>query len=92
MNSGQLSSRSHSSPICGGQAELDVALFEMFEHFRAGAAQHLQLEPLEQLAQLDHVRGDHSDGSMVCDTASLSEPTSPFLMAEASERALMALS
>src|SRR4026207_1773204 len=33
-----------------------------------------------------------SDGSMVCDRASLSEPTSPLLMAEASERALMALS
>ena len=41
---------------------------------------------------VDRTWGVTSEGSIVRDSASLSEPTSPFLIAVARERALMALS
>ena len=41
-----------------GQAQLDLALLEIFEHLEPGSPQQLQLETLEQLAELDDVGRD----------------------------------
>ena len=93
VKSGQESSRSHSSPSEEPSRELGLAALQNDrERLRSDPAIELQFEPAEQFPELDHMRHHQRGIDAPASSPIRSDPTSPFLMAEASERALSALS
>ena len=56
MNSGQVSSRSHSSLDFGGNAELGLALLQILGDLAGVAAQKAEFQPVEQPLDLVEMR------------------------------------
>ena len=74
-----------------GDGELGLAFLQELDDFPGRAAQQLQFQPFEQAVELEQ-EGVSNSRLIVRDTPSLSVPTSPLLIADASDLAPSALS